>query len=443
MKKFIIESTSERITAHTGLAVIGNLLYHTSLPERLNQAQPSKTQRNSNISNRDVALSYIGLLCQGKNDFDHIEAFREDEFFRYALNVDNVPSSPTLRQRLNQASLTDDWKTILLEESANLIYRMDAAITPVYVGNKPYLPLDMDVSPFDNSKTMKEGVSRTYKGSDGYAPMFAYLGQEGYGVNVELREGSVHSQKGTPEFLQKTIELARRMTNQPILLRMDSACDSADNLKICMMNKVDFIIKRNPRKETAEDWLSIAKDNGICLEERPGKKVYMGFCLSTIKGTGVPIHIAFKVIERTIDKDGQILLVPEIEFDTYFTSLFVPTAKIVELYEDHGTSEQFHSELKTDLDLERLPSGKFATNDLILHFGLFAYNLLRMVGQESLKDNDVPLRKNVKRRRIRTVIQNIITLASKLVNSGRQWKLKFNKDNLWYTVFKKLYCAFY
>ena len=30
----------------------------------------------------------------------------------------------------------------------------------------------------------------------------------------------------------------------------------------------------------------------------------------------------------------------------------------------HGTSEQFHSEFKTDLDIEQLPSGKFATNAL-------------------------------------------------------------------------------
>ncbi len=30
--------------------------------------------------------------------------------------------------------------------------------------------------------------------------------------------------------------------------------------------------------------------------------------------------------------------------------------------QDHDTSEQFHSEFKTDMNLERLPSGKFATN---------------------------------------------------------------------------------
>jgi hypothetical protein len=33
---------------------------------------------------------------------------------------------------------------------------------------------------------------------------------------------------------------------------------------------------------------------------------------------------------------------------------------VIELYRQHATSEQFHSEFKTDLDLERLPTGKFS-----------------------------------------------------------------------------------
>ena len=41
----------------------------------------------------------------------------------------------------------------------------------------------------DNSGTRKEGVSRTYKGCDGYAPMPAYLSQEGYYLEFKLREG--------------------------------------------------------------------------------------------------------------------------------------------------------------------------------------------------------------------------------------------------------------
>ena len=39
----------------------------------------------------------------------------------------------------------------------------------------------------DNSNSNKEGVSRTYKGFDGYAPMMAYIGTEGYAINFELR----------------------------------------------------------------------------------------------------------------------------------------------------------------------------------------------------------------------------------------------------------------
>lgn len=54
-----------------------------------------------------------------------------------------------------------------------------------------YVLGDMDVSPFDNSKTSKEGVSWTYKGCDGCAPMFAYIGREGYLARLELRDDSI------------------------------------------------------------------------------------------------------------------------------------------------------------------------------------------------------------------------------------------------------------
>ena len=43
-----------------------------------------------------------------------------------------------------------------------------------------YVPVDLDVTPFDNSKSHKEGVSRTYKNFDRYAPMMAYINIEGY-----------------------------------------------------------------------------------------------------------------------------------------------------------------------------------------------------------------------------------------------------------------------
>ena len=131
-----------------------------------------------------------------------------------------------------------------------------------------YIPVDLDVSPFDNSKTKKKGVERSYKGCDGYAPMFAYIGQEGHCLNVEMRKGSVHCQNGTPDFIRKTLQSAKKLTDKPLLFRLDSGNDSRDNIVIFLENETDFIIKRNPRKEKAEDWIEIAQKHGICCEER-------------------------------------------------------------------------------------------------------------------------------------------------------------------------------
>jgi hypothetical protein len=48
-----------------------------------------------------------------------------------------------------------------------------------------HIPLDVDVFPQDNSGTKKENVSYTYKGYSGYAPIAAYLGLEGWCLEVE------------------------------------------------------------------------------------------------------------------------------------------------------------------------------------------------------------------------------------------------------------------
>lgn len=101
---------------------------------------------------------------------------------------------------------------------------------------------------------------------------------------------------------------------------------------------------------------------------------------------------------------------------------------MIELYKHHGTHEQFHSEFKTDLDLERLPSGKFDTNDAILNLAAFAYNCLRLLGQVGLTGEITPINHSAKRRRIRTVLQEIMYRAAKFVAHARRLILDFGRD---------------
>ena len=146
-----------------------------------------------------------------------------------------------------------------------------------------------------------------------------------------------------------------------------------------------------------------------------------------------------RVVERTIDKRGQHLLVPDIEIEGWWTSLEHDEEQIIALYADHGTSEQFHSEFKTDLDMERLPSGKFATNALVLGCAQLAYNILRWIGQNGLLGPDAPPRHKAKRRRIRTVMQELMYLAARLIRTGRRLKLAFGRSCLVVPIFRRLY----
>jgi len=439
---FQIRQGDEHLSSHSGLGLIGALLSKTSINERVNQIP---IVNKPPISNADNVKAMIGLCCLGKPDFDAVEPMREQPFFAKALGLGQCPSSPTLRQRFDMVG--GQFDAIIKEESARLIKIIAPAITPIETAKHgDLIPLDIDVSPFDNSNTKKEGVSWTYKNTDGYAPIFSYLGREGYLVNCELREGKQHCQKNTPEYLEETIRYAKLITDEPILVRLDSGNDSKDNIRVFNKNEIFFIIKRNLRKESLEGWLQLAKKEGTCQQMRCGKTRWYGQTYVNVEGVDEPVRIVYEVVERTITAKGQMLLVPEIEVDTYWTNLVDSVEYIIELYHDHGTSEQFHSELKSDMDLERLPSGKFATNSLVLLTGMMAYNLLRICGQESLQEvageNKPAYRKKVCRRRVRTVMQDLIYLACRIVKGSRRLTLSFGKYGVWANVWHRLYKKF-
>lgn len=438
---FIISETDEILVPQAGLAVVGALLKDTAIKRRLN-AIPLEDCPRPEIKHGEVVTAAIGLLCLGKSDYTDIEAFRHDEFFRRAFGLGKVPSEETLRQRLDQVGMRG--QAIVHEESAALVKQHVRKLSCCY---GDWVPLDIDVSPFDNSGTKKEGVSWTYKGMDGYAPNFAYLGVEGFEVHCELRPGKQHCQDGTPEFLDTALRYAREITSQKIVVRMDAGNDDFENVRVCRKHKADYIIKRNLRKESLEEWLEEAQAYGECEEPREGKEVYTG--QTWRQRDGKECRVVFEVIYRTIHAKGQRLLVPDIEVNTWWTSLKLPARELIALYHAHGTSEQYHSEIKTDLDLERLPSGKFATNALVLSLGMVAYNLLRLIGQQALSEQKrlpaaerAPLPEGIVRRRLRSVIQDLMYLAAKLWHHSNRWGLALWQNSPWRGVWQRVYGRF-
>ena len=99
---------------------------------------------------------------------------------------------------------------------------------------------------------------------------------------------------------------------------------------------------------------------------------------------------------------------------------------MIENYKGHALCEQDHSEFKSDLDLERLPSGKFATNALVMHCAGLAYNILRAVGQVGLMDKK-QARRAKQRRRLKTVLQDLVYFAGRVIVHARGWTPRFSR----------------
>jgi hypothetical protein len=436
MKRFILEqSDDEFYTSHSGLALIGLCINRFSgMPQHVAKKM---TGQQDKISHADIVRSMLGLLCLGKSDYEAISAMHHDDYFKQSLGIRQVPSAERLRQRLDEDAET--LSPIIKDCSITTLKNGKVPITALATG---HIPLDADVFPMDNSNTKKEGVSRTYHGNDGYAPIAAYLGLEGWCLEVELRPGSQHSQEGFIPYLNRVINRARTLTSKKLLVRLDSAHDALETrLALRSREKVSYIIKWNPRREDTSSLITRAFAEGVVTEPRSGKKV----ALLTVRksqeheGQTYVFTKVIRVTQRTIDKGGQVLLIPEVTVEGWWTNLDLPEQKIIKLYENHGLSEQFHSEFKSDLDLERLPSGKFVTNALIMALGCFAYNILRLIGQLGLHGDYSPVRHPAKRRRLKTVIQELMYLAGRLISTARRLKLRFSRHCPGFEAFYRVY----
>ena len=98
MTDFYIKKLPYELTSNAGLALVGQYMKRLGISAGVDRKFPVDV---GCIANSDILKSYLGLLVQGKNDFDAIEEFRGDDFFTRALDVGTVPSCSTLRQRMD------------------------------------------------------------------------------------------------------------------------------------------------------------------------------------------------------------------------------------------------------------------------------------------------------------------------------------------------------
>ena len=112
---------------------------------------------------------------------------------------------------------------------------------------------------------------------------------------------------------------------------------------------------------------------------------------------------------------------PSNEWETWVTSLELSGEKLSGLYCGHATAEQYHSEIKRELELERMPSSAFNTKALVPGLGVLACNVLRRLG--ILGKGLMRHRHPAQWRRMKTIIQEPVQISARIPQGSGQLKL--------------------
>ena len=139
--KIEVVLNDERLITPSGLCMVGQVFGKSNLTKK---AARMKTDKRSQI----------GLLTLAKTSFDHVNEFHSDpEYYKLSLGIAyDIPSESTLRMRLDAIGQIMNSK--LMEGNIDMFKACKIEPSPLTCG---YVPVDLDVTPFDNSKSHKEG----------------------------------------------------------------------------------------------------------------------------------------------------------------------------------------------------------------------------------------------------------------------------------------------
>ena len=246
-----IAQGNETVTSVAGIGLVGGLLRQCPSLGRLDALRLERT-KHGRIPHSRVVLCHICLAALGMNDYADVEDFAADPLFLDAVGG-ALPSEEICRQRIGQLGADGRALGVLDDVVVELLRGVDPG--RVEVGGRKLVVLDIDVSVMaEPCSEHKEGVGWTYKGENGCAPIFAYLGTKGYALAAELRPGTQHCSKEAQTFLRRCVALAGRLGFAPeeLLVRVDSGHDDREFLAELQKMCVRFIVKRNFRREDQE-----------------------------------------------------------------------------------------------------------------------------------------------------------------------------------------------
>ncbi len=372
----------QRLTSFSGLLLFQALFARLDLKARLRSCFKS----SSAIYDRSrLLLALVVHLLLGYRKLRDARYYRNDPMVRRLLGLEQLPDVATMSRFLSEAA------TESVEQLRKLCRELvlDRLVT---LGIRR-LTLDFDGSVLSTGRWAEGtavGFNKKKKGQRSYYPLFCTLAQTGQVFDVLHRPGNVHDSRGARAFILTCIkEIRATMPGVIIEARMDSAFFSDEIVRQLDKLGVEFTIsvpferfaELKQRVENRQRWRRMDAQVGY-FEDRWKPKSW-------------PERFRF-VFLRTQQRQrakGPVqldLFVPTVwgyEFTAVVTNKTTAPRHVVHFHHGRGAQEGVFTELKSQGQLDYIPTRTLVGNQLYLLATLFAYNLNREL-QMSVKPRE-------------------------------------------------------
>ena len=400
---FKIETTNDTITAHAGLALVGELAVGLEILRAVDRYLP-KPGSNAGYKASEYVFPLVLMLNGGGRSLEDSRVIRQDEGLREVLPLARIPSSDAIGDWLRRMG---GGKGL---EGLQRVNRRLLKRGMKYDGIKGY-SLDIDAT---GIMAEKEEAKMSYKGFKGYMTMVGHLAENGMVVGDEFREGNDSPSARNLEFIKysrKQLPKGKKLK----ALRSDSAGYQADIINYCEEKGIEYAIGAVLDEAVMGTIEAIGADDW-----RPYQNGYIAETVHCMEKTKKAFRLV--VIRRAYQKEMFGEEDVRLKYKAVATNKKERGEEIIQWYNQRGDcSENRIKELKIGFGMERMPCGQYKANAVFFRIGVKAYNLYRLFVMKALD-------KNRHGRQVQTVGWRLYANAGKIVFHGGEVFLKVRRS---------------
>jgi hypothetical protein len=408
-----LQFEDQQLTSFAGLVLFQSLFQRLALKQRLRDA--FRHLHSSRAYDHGLAvLSLVVHLLLGYRHLRDSRYYCDDPMVQRTLGLDRLPDVATMSRLL----ASTDSRSVTEVRKLN---RQSVQERLVVLGLRR-VTLDFDGSVIGTGRYAEGtavGFNRLKKGQRSYYPLFCTVAQTGQVFDVHHRPGNVHDSNGAQEFIRACVEHMRQVLPGVLIeVRMDGAFFSDALVSLLTRLGVEFTIsvpferfvELKSTVEKRQHWSPIG--DGLDYFELRWKP----------KAWDRRYRFLF-VRNRVVIRDkGPVqldLFVPQVdghEFKVVVTNKKIRAQEVIRYHNGRGAQEGVFAELKSQGQMDYVPTKTLAGNQIFLLSAVLAHNLnreLQMITSE-------PSRKTTTQRSPLWQFERLETLRRKLIQrAGR------------------------